>query len=230
MLDKFNKLSNLLRGQQVPVKDKKFSAAVHPLGIIYCSNLLAKKIVNQGEKVVSSRPEAAFPIASVTVALWAEFPDFGDLLLAHFHRTCPYLVPILSERLLNETEEEYFRKLGFLYENGEREDLNIFLSRMSGVMRLYCAMMVINIRKELMKPHVIGLWEGWRWCASFVNQEPRAEISATLLFVMLEVTGNALLKKYRHQFQKLLHLICKSYIPKIDQVQVYKVSNWFIKF
>ena len=34
-----------------------------------------------------------FPYASVVVAMWTEFPDFGALFLAHLYQACPVLVP-----------------------------------------------------------------------------------------------------------------------------------------
>ena len=55
--------------------------------------LAAKKLVKQGEEVVSVDPKAAFPAATVAVALWGNFPDFGKLLLAYVYETCPFLLP-----------------------------------------------------------------------------------------------------------------------------------------
>lgn len=59
--------------------------------------------------MVSSKPHAAFAIAAVTVALWIEFPDFGKLLLAHFYRKCPYLIPAYWEKEEDQTEEEFYK-------------------------------------------------------------------------------------------------------------------------
>lgn len=44
-MDKLKKLSTLLQGQYVTVADKRVSASNHPLGVFYCMNLLAEKIV-----------------------------------------------------------------------------------------------------------------------------------------------------------------------------------------
>ena len=48
----------------------QFSAAAHPLGIMYCKSLLAAKLVKQGEEVVRSQPKDAFTVAAVVTALW----------------------------------------------------------------------------------------------------------------------------------------------------------------
>jgi nucleoporin GLE1 len=76
--DKLFKLSSVISGQPVKVGNDQVIAASHPEGIAFCKNLLAKKFVCQGELTVSSRPEAAFAIAAVIEALWADFPDFGQ--------------------------------------------------------------------------------------------------------------------------------------------------------
>lgn len=43
--DKFEKISDLLSGKQVPIEDTAFAASQHPLGIKYCTFLLAKKFI-----------------------------------------------------------------------------------------------------------------------------------------------------------------------------------------
>jgi hypothetical protein len=48
--------------------------------------------------------------------------------------------------------------------------------------------------------------------------DPKTDICATLLFDFLEVAGNAMSCHYGRQFQKLIHLICKEYFPKIKKV------------
>lgn len=63
----------------------------------------------QGELSVSSKPEAAFAIAAVIEALWADFPDFGQLVLGHFHRACPYLVPVYMPQLEGQSTEDYYK-------------------------------------------------------------------------------------------------------------------------
>lgn len=43
--DKFEKISDLLSGNQVRTGDIQFTASEHPLGIKYCTFLLAKKFI-----------------------------------------------------------------------------------------------------------------------------------------------------------------------------------------
>lgn len=63
----------------------------------------------QGDLMVSSNPKAAFPFAAVIVGLWNEFPDFGKLILAHFHKECVYLVPLYPVQEEGQTNEDYYK-------------------------------------------------------------------------------------------------------------------------
>jgi len=63
----------------------------------------------QGDSTVSSKPEAAFAIAAVMVALWQEFPCWGQLVLAHFYNECPYLVPFFKPQLEGQSTKDYYK-------------------------------------------------------------------------------------------------------------------------
>ena len=72
------------------------------------SNLLCL-CQKQGEDQVASNHEAAFPIAAVAVGIWNEFPDVGDLILAHFHSACPVLVPLYIPRSKDMSEADHMK-------------------------------------------------------------------------------------------------------------------------
>lgn len=218
--DKLFRLSRLISGQPVEVGHGQVIASSHPEGIAFCKNLLAKKFVCQGELTVSSKPEAAFAIAAVIEALWADFPDFGQLILGHFHRECPYLVPIFMPQVEGQSTEDYYKSLGYHYnESGEVEKQDRFLKRMSGIMRLYSAVLISRpCRYQQNKSHPHGLSQAWRWISCMLNMDPKPDICATLLFDFLEVAGSTMYSHYGQQFQKLLHLICKEYFPKIEKI------------
>nr|CAD7569411.1 unnamed protein product [Timema californicum] len=209
MTDKYIKLSRLISGQPVEVGGSTVSASRHPQGVAFCKNLLAKKFVAQGELTVSSKPEAAFAIAAILVSLWVQFPDFGQLVLAHFHRECPYLVPLFMPQVENQSNQDFYKSLGYRYsEQGEVEKQPKFLKRMSGVMRLYTAIMVTRLRRQDQnKPHPHGLKQAWRWLVCMLNLEPKPDICATLILDFLEVSGYMMFATYGKEFQKLLHII-----------------------
>uniref|UniRef100_A0A1B6FDP1 mRNA export factor GLE1 n=1 Tax=Cuerna arida TaxID=1464854 RepID=A0A1B6FDP1_9HEMI len=221
--DKLYKLTRMLKGEAVPCAGNTlFLPTGHPLGVLYCMNLLAKKFVKQGEHVVSSKPEAAFAIAAVIVALWVNFPQFGDLLLAHFHRECPYLIPIFIPQVEGQSNEDYYKMLGYQYtDDGKVESQDKFLRRMSGIMRLYAAILVTPLKRSHVaegKKHPLSMQEGWRWLAATLNLSPRPDISPTLLFDFLEVAGWLFYKTYGSQFTKMLQTLCTDYFPLIEQV------------
>ncbi|XP_071576589.1 uncharacterized protein Gle1 isoform X1 [Temnothorax nylanderi] len=214
--DKYDRLQNLLIGKLPP------NVTQHPQGVIFCKNHLAKKIVSQGETLVSSKPEMAFPVAMIVVALWNEHPDFGELFLAHLHEACPFTVPVFLQQQEGQSNEDYYKSLGCKYsEDGTVEKQDKFLKRMSGLMRLYASITVTRQRKGVTKPHPHGLQHAWRWLAVVLNIEPRADICdlcATLILDMLEVAGNVLWSAYPKQFYKLLVLLMDQYYPCMRNV------------
>ncbi|XP_018529200.1 mRNA export factor GLE1 [Lates calcarifer] len=215
----FDKIDKLLSGRQVVSGGKSVSTSQHPQGLEFVSYKLAEKFVKQGEEEVASHHEAAFPIAVVASGVWELHPRVGDLILAHLHKKCPYAVPHYPPMKDGTPLEEYQRILGYRVDDSGMEGQDSFLKRMSGMIRLYAAM--IQLRwpygsKQGAAPH--GLNHGWRWLAQMLNMEPLADITATLLFDFLEVCGNALMKQYQGQFWKLLLLLKEEYFPRIEAV------------
>lgn len=88
---------------------------------------------------------------------------------------------------------------------------------MSGIMRLYAALLISKPRQPG-KINPLGLSEGWRWISALLNLDPRPDICATLLYDFLEVAGNEMFKAYGEQFKKLLAYICQEYFPKLEKV------------
>nr|XP_012147579.1 PREDICTED: nucleoporin GLE1 [Megachile rotundata] len=214
--DKYESLHNLLIGKSSPNVNQ------YAHGAAFCKNILAKQIVNQGETLVSSKPKMAFPIAAVVVALWNDHPDFGDLLLAHFHNICPFTVPIFMPKMVGQSSENYYKLMGYKYaEDGTVEKHDKYLKRMSGVMRLYASITITTQRRGIVKSNPHGLQSAWRWLAAILNAEPRKEVAdlcATLLLDMLEVAGSALWSAYPKQFRKLLILLLEEYYPRMQKV------------
>uniref|UniRef100_UPI00398E9E54 mRNA export factor GLE1 isoform X2 n=1 Tax=Pristiophorus japonicus TaxID=55135 RepID=UPI00398E9E54 len=215
----FDKINNLLMGKQISSGGKLVSIAQHPQGQDFVCYKLAEKFVKQGEEEVASHHEAAFPIAVVASGIWESHPKVGDLFLAHLHRKCPYAVPFFPSWKDGLPKEEYQRLLGYrVLDNGVEQQDN-FLKRMSGMIRLYAAIILLRWPygpKQGEHPH--GLNYAWRWLAQMLNMEPLADITATLLFDFLEVCGNALMKKYQNQFWKMILLIKNEYFSRIEAV------------
>ncbi|XP_045776324.1 mRNA export factor Gle1 [Maniola jurtina] len=219
MKDKFDKLAKLLRGERVQVLDTFVTAAQHPQGLNYCTALLAKKIVRQGDLLVSSNPEAAFPLAAVAVALWSQFPNFGKLLEAYFHRFCPYIVPMLLPQKEGQTDKEFYMSRGYTYnDEGAVEKQDKFLKRMSGIFRLHCAIWIAKTPRFINASNPHGLRYAWKWLASFINLKPEPDISATLIHDFFTVCGSEFLKIYKKQCIKIIKLLSTEYLKILQNI------------
>ncbi|XP_076472943.1 uncharacterized protein LOC143302244 [Babylonia areolata] len=211
-------LRSLLKGEMVEVLGKQVSAQATPHGIAFCKNLVAKMIVRKADEQVSSNHESAFAIAAVAVGLWKEFPDVGDLIMAHLQALCPYVLPFYPPRLPNQSSEEYHKSLGYKIVDGNIEQQDKFLRRMSGILRLYAAILVTSPPQGLNHAHPWGLEHAWVWLTRSLNLQPNPDITATAIYDMLQVTGSFLLRAYRVQFVKLLYFLVKVFLPKLKEV------------
>lgn len=213
--DKLKRLLQLLAGQRVDGAGRQFSLNQHQHAPLFCKNLIAKMFVRKGEEQVSSNYESAFAIALVAAGLWQEHSDLGDLLLAHFYAQCPYLVPYYIPKQEGQTDEEYFKSRGYKYEGGVVEKHDKFLKRISGIMRLYFSI-IVSAPPRGSHPH--GIEQAWVWLTRTLNLDPEPDITATMIYDCLQVTGNALCREYKKQFLKLLHILVKEMLPKLKSV------------
>ncbi|XP_062063426.1 mRNA export factor GLE1 [Lepus europaeus] len=226
----FDKIHSLLSGKPVQSGGRSVSVTLSPQGLDFVQYKLAEKFVKQGEEEVASHHEAAFPIAVVASGIWELHPRVGDLILAHLHRKCPYSVPFYPAFKEGMALEDYQRMLGYQVKDSKVEQQDTFLKRMSGMIRLYAA--IIQLRwpygnRQEMHPH--GLNHGWRWLAQILNMEPLSDVTATLLFDFLEVCGNALMKQYQLQFWKMILLIKEEYFPRIEAITSSGQMGSFIR-
>ncbi|XP_044537250.1 nucleoporin GLE1-like [Gracilinanus agilis] len=215
----FDKINNLLLGKAVPCGARTVSVTDHPQALDFVHYKLAEKFVKQGEEEVACHPEAAFPIALVAAGIWELHPRVGDLLLAHLHKRCPYSVPFYPAFKEGMGLQEYQKLLGYRVKDSKVEQQDHFLKRMSGMIRLYAALIQLRwpySKRQGAHPH--GLNHGWRWLAQILNMEPRPDVTATLLLDFLQVCGHALLKHYHLQFWKMLMLIKEDYLPRIEAI------------
>eukprot|EP00794_Sanderia_malayensis_P019191 gene19191-21113_t len=219
LIDKIERLTKLLSGQSVEVGGKAISAKDHPSGLAFCKDTVAKKLVLQGARQISSSFNSAFSLAAVTLGIWVQLPDVGQLILAHMYTACPYLVPYYVPMKQNQPLEEYLKVLGYEVDGQSVESEDKYLKKLSGIVRLYAAVIQSPVPPHLgANPHPHGVHNGWTWLVRLLNLPPCKTITATVLFDFLEVAGHALFKTYGKQFQKLLKLLCEDVMPKIDAV------------
>ena len=72
-------------------------------------------------------------------------------------------------------------------EKGSVESEDIFLKRMSGVVRLYAAIIQTSPLHSG-QPHPHGPEHGWAWLARVLNMPPHPTLTATALYDFLEVS------------------------------------------
>ena len=58
---------------------------------------------------MSAKPEAAFAVAAVAIAMAAGFPRVRDLIVAHFYSSCPVLVPFYIPKTDSISEDDHKR-------------------------------------------------------------------------------------------------------------------------
>ena len=104
------------------------------------------------------------------------------------------------------SDAEYFVSLGYLCSEGQIEQQDKYLKRMTGIMRLYAAIVssIPPPSGQQSKPHPHGPGKGWTWLARMLNLEPRPDYTATALYEFLSVAGHVLMQQYKKQFGKLL--------------------------
>ena len=219
--DKLIKLISIFDGKEVQATENTRFQATVPAEFNYAKNLLAKKIVSHGEEVVASKPKNAFVVAALITALWSKHPDFGQVFLAYLYETCPFLIPKSPQRSSNASDAEYFKSLGFyISDTGIIEDKTMFLKRVSGMTRMYSAVAISRLpgQESATRDHPHGLGHIWTLLASIMNLKPVNDITATVIYEILNVTGNALFAKYGAAFGKLLETLTRLYFPQIQQV------------
>ncbi|XP_062558791.1 mRNA export factor Gle1 [Armigeres subalbatus] len=218
LVDKFNKLDAFLSGQPAKTGDVSVSINGHPLGRTYCTMLLAKKFVGQADTMISSNAPAAFPIATIVVGLWQKYPEFGKFFLAYLHKECPYLVPYFLPQLEGQSQEEYLKSIGYRFTENVLEKQDQYLKRMTGMARLYAAIVVSSPRRGEASAHPHGLECGWRWFCNMLNLSPLPDICATVITEFLQTAGGSLWAIYGKQFVKVLKVVQEQYLPALNKV------------
>lgn len=111
------------------------------------------------------------------------------------------------------------RLLGYKYINNKIEPQDQYLKRITGLQRLYSAILITQLRNaQQNQPHPQGIENGWIWLTNFLNLDPMPDICPTLLLEFLEVAGSEMWKVYGVQFQKLLTVLHKQYVPRLEKV------------
>lgn len=210
-------LNALLQGRDMKVMNRTVNTSA-PSALEYTLLFMSKKFVKQAEGQVSSNHTTAFGLAFAMIGVWNENDTFGKLLMAQMHRRCPFIIPWYVPKMDGQSEVEYNKLRGYTYIDDDTvEPQDIYLKRMSGLIRTYAAIIQSPLPPGVTK-HPHGIAHGWKWLTRMLNLDPWPEITATVLYDFLDVAGHALMATYKKQFEKLLYAISHDYFPKIEEV------------
>ncbi|XP_029343749.1 nucleoporin GLE1-like [Acyrthosiphon pisum] len=214
LTDKYNKLNALLSGKLVCVANTQVMIGENKEALAFCMQTLATKIVNYAEEVICVKTQAAYEIATIITKLWNVHQQFGKILFAEMKQKCPLLVPFYYPiaKHLN-CEQIDHKSFGYKFDSlGNVESDAKYLQRMTGIIRLYASLIVTSSKCN--QP-VIGLSQAWIFVAGTLNQNPVADITATILVEFLKIVGFAMHQGYGNQFIKLLQYINTHFLKKI---------------
>lgn len=176
---------------------------------------LAKKMLSQCDVQVAKLNRYAFALAEVAVRIAIDVPRFGVLLVALIHEVCvnavPKYYPFVQGRYA--TDDEYYTLMGYVKsdEGDAFETTDNYVDRMTGIMLFYAAFLQIDAPNH---PH--GVDAAWRWLARLLNRCPANRHTAVALDSFLKIAGFRMHNEYRGQFIKVLELVHREFLPKLD--------------
>ncbi|XP_074297369.1 mRNA export factor GLE1-like [Silene latifolia] len=177
--------------------------------------IFAKKVISLYETRKSDSD--VFACGRVIVNVSGQVPAVMSSVLAEFHKECMYTVPnhITYSKAAFETEQKYFKAIGFREKNGKLETMDEYLERLESWMKLYGA---------FIQTEGHGLEYGWTWLARFLNTLPVNVFTASALTAFLEMAGFALHEKYKDQFRKVLTAISKEFVQKLKASRNQRIN------
>ncbi|XP_057322592.1 mRNA export factor GLE1-like [Microplitis mediator] len=214
LTETYDKLRSVFEGQ-VPT-----SIDYHSEGIHFCKNLFAKAVLQQGENLVSTKPEMAFGLAAVIVTLCNDIPDLIELLLAHLRISCPYLCPVLLDQSEGQSPEDYKRSLGYKFIDGTIEKKEFYLNRMSGIIKLYAAIIVARLKRNENRRHPHGLENAWSLLNVLINFKlvpEHVDAIATVIHDILQTCGSSMIKENPSQLKILINNINENYFSELKK-------------
>jgi len=200
----------------------------------------AVKAVSQCETQTLSLNSIAFALARVIVLVTSQVPIAMDLVLAEFHKACIFTVPkyIPYSKIAFESENAYYKTVGYREDNGKIESTDNYLARMKAYVTLYAAIIQTDIPGV---NNLHGVKDGWAWMARFLNALPPNRFTATALEIFLKIAGFRLFQAYPKPFTKILNALSREFIdrlksqndpdsnPVISNLETYLISQQFRK-
>ncbi|CAF0894137.1 unnamed protein product [Adineta steineri] len=178
---------------------------------LLCLSMFAKLILRQllGGDLDDKKTETLLPLIC-DIAENKDQKEFCIIFLDCLHKQSPYTVPLYPERTSTMNDIEYKVAMGYKVKpEGDKNRLETdeeFLNRMSGLIRLFCKLLIKG-----RPPFDKNLTFGWTWCSDVLNLPPRPDLTALLLRVFLQEAGDKMMETYPNQFPKIITAIRKNF-------------------
>lgn len=211
LIDGHKKLMSLLSGQRCSTSKGDVSVTDHVQAVDWCRLKIAEKLIDRCDKEQS----VTFYVAALTIAIWQQFPEFGEIFKAVLYKECPFLIPFKPPMINNMSNEDFMQSWGFrLNDNGTCESHTYYESRTTKFAGLLAALWITH-SKNGNGPNPFGIENGWRYLAMVFNNPPDTNY-LHILGKILETTGSALHQAYGKQFVKLMFFLKDRYIPAVQ--------------
>lgn len=212
LIDGHKKLINLLTGQRCPTSKGDVAVTDHIQAPTWCRLKIAEKLIDRCEK----DPNITFYVAALIIAIWQQFPEFGEILKAVLYKECPFLIPFKPPMINNMSNEEFLQSWGFrINENGTCEDHTHYESRTTKFAGLLAALWITS-PKNGTGQNPYGVENGWKYLALVFNNPPDTNY-LHILGKILEISGSALHQAFGKQFIKIMLFLKDKYIPAVQQ-------------
>ncbi|KAH0828713.1 GLE1-like protein-domain-containing protein [Lanmaoa asiatica] len=173
---------------------------------------LAKAILLQAETEVTAEKKSAIPLASVAANLLERLPAFPDIFFAKLVQRSggwpvPSVIPSTDADGTPLVEAARRKAMGYRVSNGEQESMGEYVTRISGMMRVYFLVTAAPVAKPL--DNMFRLPRYWTYFARMMNDERllSTAVAAQLLYAALDMGGMEAKCIWGKQWVKLLELL-----------------------
>ncbi|CAF5016763.1 unnamed protein product, partial [Rotaria sp. Silwood1] len=184
---------------------------------LLCLSMLATLILAQlpGRGLTDIKTEIFLPLIGI-LSQNQRNQEFRIIFLDHLHKKCPYTVPFYPKRQPNMNDKQYLEVIGYIEKQDDEqrrlETETEFLTRMNGLVRLFCKLLVSHG-----PPFDKDLTFAWKWLSDVLNLPPKPNITSVLICVFLEEAGEIMMKVYSTQFPKIIKAIQTHYVPRLEK-------------
>ncbi|CAF5009966.1 unnamed protein product [Rotaria sp. Silwood1] len=121
-------------------------------------------------------------------------------------------IPLYPKRQSTMNDKQYLEAIGYVEkQDGDQRLLETeseFLTRMNGLIRLFCKLLVSRG-----SPFDKDLAFAWKWFPDVLNLPPKSNITSILICVFLDEADEIMIKAYPAQFPKLINAVRIQYLP-----------------